>query len=678
MVVFSTWLGGAAISAPPAAPLDAPKRPSVTLVESGKTSWRIRVVSRECEPALFAARECSRYLHKITGAEVPVTTERGANRSIVLGLRKDMPGELAKLLPPPAEGHDGFSLSIVGKGEPSSNEDSSEIVLIVGENPRGVVYGVYGFLERAGCRWFYPTLDADDPEVVPRTKTLKLPPVRLSVASPFRIRFFCWISFVEKKDTDRWRRITDWAVKCRYNTIGWDALHETGNVDQAVKRGLILETGGHGFGKFLKTEDYFKDHPQWFGMQDGKRVPHAFLGSQFCWSNEAAQKVFAENVEKFVRGHPEIGLLALYGLDGVPACQCPECKKLHPSDHELQVMNRVARRLENAAPRVFVRTGGGYPPVQTPPVETKPYRNLGIIWSHWGRSHETGYDSEHYGYKKNLEQWLELSEGRFTAFQYYSDHFAEPWVAAPYAIAIRGDRKYLVENRAEGTASLLYPQGYWWNSGFNQYMAGRCFYDGSADSLDIIRDYAIRYYGPDAGAYLAKYLEEWATHPRLAYRTRGGATNDDLETLKRQRTEWLTPAIQSVSGDSRYAYRVKKIERLHTLAERLMDAHLRAHEVETLIAQGDRGAAAGKMTAARRNLDDLASQIRSLVDLDQGLVDEQLLSFFLPGLRKALEQQEKRLAGESGVADGGEKENAAEKNEGDRNPVDMVPEEARK
>jgi len=634
-----------------ATPPHAEQENSVHLVEDGKTSWVIAVVTPQSLPVHFAAEELARYVSAMSGAALPIhTTTIGAaqpdvsnERSIVIGLRRDLSKELLDTLPPATEGHDGYAISV------AAGDGRSGSVVIAGDNERGVVYGIYDLLERLGCRWFYPALDANDPEVVPKVKSLALVVGRSSTASPFRIRRFEWSSSAGKKDPQQWKRIVGWAMKCRYNVIGWDVLEETDNVAEAQRRGMILATGEHGFDRFLKTEDYFADHPEWFGMQNGKRVPQAFGGSQFCWSNEEARQTFADNVERFVHEHPEIGLLSLYGLDGVKTCTCEACSKHQPSDHALDVMNFVAERLEKSAPHLLVETLGGYPPVAVPPEKTQPRRNLRIVWAHWGRSHVQPYDDPEYGNKHNLDEWLRVSQGRFTAFQYYSDHFAEPWVAAPYTLAIQGDRKYLIEKRADGTGNLLFPEGYWWNSGLNMYLAGKSFYDDSLDPLELLEDYARSYYGPNVGPHMSAYYRQWAEHPNLAYRVRGGATSADRDLLTRLRKEFLDRATEAAT-DPPYAYRLQKVEKLHSLAERLVAAHLIAKEVGQRTRRDPPDVAQKKLVEAQKNLDDLESYIQSLIDLDQGLVDKQLLKFFLPAIRRSLENQAaaaKRAAGES-------------------------------
>jgi len=112
----------------------------------------------------------------------------------------------------------------------------------------------------------------------------------------------------------------------------------------------------------------------------------------------------------------------------------------------------------------------------------------------------------------------------------------------------------------------MWPPGYWWNHGLNGYISGRCFYDASLDPFQEIRDYALHYFGPKAGPMLAAYYDQWARHIDLAYRVKGDARDAERTMLADQRGRWIDPAVQAVREDAVLAYRVAKVERLHTLA----------------------------------------------------------------------------------------------------------------
>jgi hypothetical protein len=193
----------------------------------------------------------------------------------------------------------------------------------------------------------------------------------------------------------------------------------------------------------------------------------------------------------------------------------------------------------------------------------------------------------------------------------------------------------LIDRRVESATVLMWPPGYWWNHGLNGYLAGRCFYDMSLDPFREIRDYALHYFGPDAGPALAAYYEQWAREIDLAYHVRGGATKADLAMLAAERRQWLQPALKAVPPDSPQAYRVAKVEKLHALAERLAELSRDKDEVKRLREEGQFGRAKTRLDQLRRSTDDVLKFLHSLADLNQGLIDgkevDGMISLILKG-----------------------------------------------
>lgn len=233
-----------------------------------------------------------------------------------------------------------------------------------------------------------------------------------------------------------------------------------------------------------------------------------------------------------------------------------------------------------------------------------------------------GYDDARYEHKKNLEAWHQAVHGQVTVVQYYGDNFSEPWVMPPFAIAIQGDRRYLLSRGIDSIYFLTYPPGYWWNHSLNTYLAGRCFYDVTLDPLVVVQDYARHYYGPEAGPLLAQYYGQWARDPDLGYRVRGGTNRRDRETLAVQRKTLIGPVVQASKADPVYAHRVSKVAGLHAVAERLAECHHLRHQVQWARHQGDFPQAAKLLETARAVTDAALALCSELADRNQGLIDK--------------------------------------------------------
>ena len=597
----------------------------------------------------FAASELQRYLKQMSGCTLPATQRRRGD-AIVIALTNDLSAKERKLLPAPREGYDGYRIAV----EPGR-------IVIAGDNPRGTVYGVYDLLEHLGCRWFYPAQNTNDPEVIPKQKTLSLQTNSWAVSSRFQYRICNASGWFYDVQAPAGLLEVDWAMKNRFNMMGWQAdsslskkslesqyqkLGEVGALAELEKRGMTIHGPAHSFDQLLLSEAYFKQHPEWFGMRDGKRVPQAFAGAQFCWSNPYARKQFIDNAEAFIRGAPLIHIFCPIPFDGGVACDCPECKKAGASNLLMLLMSELIQRLNHSCPGVLVETVGGYGAAHDPPTNLdiiNPKQR--VVWAHWARYHGSGYDDPHYDLKPNLEKWRQAVHNRIDLCQYYTDNFAEPWVMAPFTVAIESDRKYMLKNKVESFYLLMYPRGYWWNHGLNGYLAGRCFYDAATSPYDLVHDYGRKYFGPQAGELMGNYFEQWGRRCNLSYHIRGDATDEDRRILAEQRTLFLEPALAAVKGDLVLFARVGRVEKLHALAERLMEMQRQRQEIQRARKAGRSSDAKELLQRASKYTDDLLAYFYTLADLNEGLIDRnEIPSFIKANVKNWLDEEEKELA----------------------------------
>lgn len=624
----------------------------VKIVENHQSQWRIASPSLETPGVPWAIQELRKYVELISGARLAygrLSDGKPADDvpEILIGLRKEFSAEDQRSLPSPAKGHDGYAIAVRAGPPPR--------ILIAGDNGRGAIYGVYDLLERLGCRWVYPAQDPNDPEIVPRAASLAIPAGAWAVASPMKHRIYNGDAWYFNMDLPDAAKQVDHAMKVRCNLIGWQCavdrplreqyseFRARGVLAEIEKRDLGLHGPAHSFNLFLPNE-HFSKHPDWFGMRDGKRVPQNFFGAQFCWSNAEARKCFVENVAEFARAAPQIRVLAIVPFDGGKACDCPDCRRTGASNCLLTLMREVIARLETIRPDLLVETVGGYAPMIQPPTVGAIHPKQRIAWAHWGRYMAFGYDDPRYD-RKNLEAWQKAAPGGMTIVQYYGDNFAEPWVMPPFALAIQGDRRYLLDRSIDSIYFLTYPPGYWWNHSLNTYLAGRCFYDASLDPFDLVRDYAKHYYGPKAGPLLAQYYDQWARNPDLGYHVRGGTTRRDRETLARQRTTLIDPAIAAAQPDRVYAHRVGKVAALHALAERLAEGHHLRHQVQAARHASDFARAAKLLATARTHADAIMACFEDLARRNQGLIDNNEVAGFIKlGVKGWLDAEEKAIA----------------------------------
>lgn len=300
---------------------DAPPRAvegGLTIVVDGKSDYRI-VLPPDATPAeRRAADDLAEYLHRMTGARLPVATAeagRAPERAIVLGPDPSM-GDL---------GPEGFTLRTVGQR-----------LVIAGGRPRGTLYGVQAFLESLGVRWFTPKVTR-----VPTRPTIIVPPANRTETPAFEYRE---IYFTEALDPA-------WAPRLRVNGSHVPADETSG--------GKIV------YAQFVHTFDtlvppaLYELHPEYFPLIGGKRVGGYV---QRCLSNPDVLRLSVAGVEKMFDQNPAASITSVSQNDVDKWCECEACAAVaaryggKQSGLYLWFANRVAEEVEKKHPGKLIDT----------------------------------------------------------------------------------------------------------------------------------------------------------------------------------------------------------------------------------------------------------------------------------------------------------------------------------
>jgi hypothetical protein len=146
------------------------------LAADGKSAYSIVIGADATPPERFAAEELVSHLEQMSGAKLPIVTDAGAvpAHAILLGQNRYVKDNLLGVVVDWRQlGKEGCLLQTAG-----------ERLIIAGGYPRGTLYGVYALLEDyLGCRWFAP-----DTSVVPRRRTVSIPPINKIEQPAFEFR----------------------------------------------------------------------------------------------------------------------------------------------------------------------------------------------------------------------------------------------------------------------------------------------------------------------------------------------------------------------------------------------------------------------------------------------------------------------------------------------------------
>jgi len=101
------------------------------IVENHKSTWTIVVDKAAGRVAQFAARELRDFLERMARCSLPIAHEPRSERRLAIVEDGTLPEQ-------------GFRLEVTGKA------------VNISGNGSGVLYGVYRFLEKLGCRFVVP------------------------------------------------------------------------------------------------------------------------------------------------------------------------------------------------------------------------------------------------------------------------------------------------------------------------------------------------------------------------------------------------------------------------------------------------------------------------------------------------------------------------------------------
>ena len=299
----------------------------ITIVQDGNARAVIMVAAGD-EHGGEAAAALQKYIEKISGAKLEIVTEGAAEEGEPLPVHIYV-GHTAAARENGIEIPSGYDPSV----RPDAFEEEGYVLesnggnIFIGGNSDGpylgTIYGAYAFLEKLGCRWYFP---GEWGEVIAQQKTVTVGHLDIESRPDFAVRYIGlnpgWVPY-EGSNAEDYR---DWCKK-----VGFRDSHV----------GLYPNVGDGFMGIYLPAWDYFEEHPEYYAMdKSGKRhVPTSgdiLHNSMLCLSNPDVCTQVVKNIEKafaekhYAPGHANTHRISKNGFglsppDGSPYCFCPQC-----------------------------------------------------------------------------------------------------------------------------------------------------------------------------------------------------------------------------------------------------------------------------------------------------------------------------------------------------------------
>ena len=303
---------------------------------------------------------------------------------------------------------------------------------IAGGNGRGVLYGVYNFLQEfAGFRAYTPDLEVFlwDDIVIGDGVILEYTPT-------FEMRMNDWYRYYyEPIENDHSEREPYWYVKNGLNIAhgNWRSWNES--------LGSSWDYGG----LFVHTI--------------GKLTGHT--GANPCLCDETVYEKALASVRQILADNPSTTIISISQNDTTSRCTCANCKAVDaeegsPAGLWVRFVNRIAVELEDEYPNVVIDTLA-YQHTQAAPKITVPHKNVCIrlcsFKCHFTHPLTDATCSANATFVKDMEDWSKICD-RIYVWDYVTNY---RYYIATYATldVLRENMQFFAEHNVKG----MYPQG---------------------------------------------------------------------------------------------------------------------------------------------------------------------------------------------------------------------------
>ena len=293
------------------------------IAENGKSKFFICAHRYEDETVRFAASELQKYLLRATGAVVPYFSDRCREEEYEIRIGERVRGALVA---PQNLGEEDYYIKA----------DGAHHIYITGGSSRGVLYGVYRFLE-VFCGFRAYTKDV---EVIDSFATLDIELDLLTGGPTFEFR-------------EAYYRFAFDGDFCAKNGLNANL----GDISVAHGGRMKWYNFHHSFRDLVPEEVYFESHPEYFAEVDGVRSRDA----QICLANPEVYEIARKKLREWIAENPECRVFSVAQNDNPRRCTCPACLAIEaeeesPAGPVIRFVNALADDIREDYPRVLLHT----------------------------------------------------------------------------------------------------------------------------------------------------------------------------------------------------------------------------------------------------------------------------------------------------------------------------------
>ena len=452
------------------------------IVRDGKPEAQIIIPDETDLATKQAAQWIQKYVKAGTGAELAILAESRDTPTdgtrIFLGATKA--AARAKITADKLKwdgcrlvARDG-ALFLLGRHDPGLKDDPWMA-------PKGNCRAAATFLEDfCGIRWF---IKRPDGELVPKRKEVAVP-----------------------TDLDRTVEPAFGIATGSVYGFGNDSLGAYANNFRIARRKWVRATTAHTWTVFVPVENYYKDHPEYFAMINGKRSDSPV--SHLCTSNPDVRKLMVEGLRGiFDKGYDWAPLAQ---ADGAICCACDACKAKFGAYEDFSKPNsfdnpcerihifhdEITRELMKSHPNCVVEVLL-YDQTRFPSKQVKRYPDNAVLSL---CSYNPPSDARFF------DGWADKGKA-LQAYVWFWGIYHAPGLDPTYtARQVADSLRFLRDRHAVGVTFDGIANN-WGLEGHSYYACGKLLGNPDLDPHDLVREYCLGVYGPQAGPLMIHFFD---------------------------------------------------------------------------------------------------------------------------------------------------------------------------
>jgi hypothetical protein len=473
---------------------------AVNLVEGGKAVGRIVVPAKGSQAETLAAKQIQRYVKGMSGAELPIvqSDDAGNGPAILVGRLAANQGVIDQLNKAHPDTIDAFA--VMGKGDHLS---------LVGRSDDSTLWAAWHWLNDEGVRFLMP---GPHGTYVPKKEDVSIGEISDIEAPGIAVRGNYGFRPNDKENNPPGEAALEDGVP------SWELyelrmrINRNRSFDEK-DRYVFLGCGG--YYTIITPQKYFKDHPDWFSMKNGKRQgdgsrPNG-AGWQLCFTSHGAAEQFAENQISRMQTYLKQGipleriLVLVTPNDGIAMCDCPDSKKLINKDGSASSLvvnfaNMVASDIQKTYPNARI-VFNAYSNYSTPPDHVKPGRNVCPILTAWSSYDSFGVNHAHSlfsekntKYRDSFAAWSKMSDA-LGCYEYYGHY--NWFVGWPIWQQMATDMQTMSK---DPKFYYMYSENHmhWGTQGLTFWLFGKLMWNPNLDLQAAIKDFCEASFGPAA------------------------------------------------------------------------------------------------------------------------------------------------------------------------------------